>query len=183
MTNDRVMKWDELNILRREAVAFFSKKRKKEDIDHFLDYMDYILCLIYWQGWKDAETVVGIVQKTDGLDDITVNQTIDGKTFRDRVTEDTTPDEAIRLIDTEAHRDYNTGVYDAAATSGKQGIRKRWNTMLDDRVRDPHAYMEGMVVGLDDEFYTYTGDHAKYPGGFGVPDLDINCRCWITLQA
>ena len=53
--------------------------------------------------------------------------------------------------------------------------------MLDDRVRDPHAYMEGLTVGLDDMFYTYTGDGAMYPGGFGVPELDINCRCFITL--
>jgi hypothetical protein len=54
--------------------------------------------------------------------------------------------------------------------------------MKDDRVRDPHVYMEGMTVGLDDEFYTYTGDTTKYPGGFGVPELDINCRCYITLS-
>ena len=64
-----------------------------------------------------------------------------------------------------------------------EDIRKKWNTMNDDLVRDPHAYMQGMVVGLHDAFYIYTGDSAMYPGGFGVPELDINCRCWITLIA
>ena len=178
-----VMEWDELNILRQSAVTFFSQKRKKEEIDRFCDYLEFVLCLVYAYGWKDAEEIVGIVPFKDGFDDKAVNLEIDGKTFRDRIVEDETADEILRLIDTEAHRDYNTGVYDAAKTSGKTGIRKQWHTMKDDRVRDPHAYLEGVVVGLDDEFYTYTGDSALFPGGFGVPDLDINCRCFVTLQA
>ena len=178
-----IMQWDELNILRQEATKFFGTKKKREEIDRFCDYLEFVLCLVYAYGWKDAEEIVGIVPFKDGFDDKAVNHEIDGKTFRDRITEDTTPEEILRLIDTEAHRDYNTGVYDAAEQSGKTGIRKRWNTMLDDRVRDPHAYMEGMLVGLNDEFYTYTGDRTLYPGGFGVPELDINCRCYITLQA
>ena len=176
------MEWDELNILRQDALLFFSKKRKREDIDRFCDYMDFVFCLIYAYGWKDAEEIIGIVPFRDGLDDKAVNRDIDGKTFRDRITEDSTPEEILRIIDTEAHRNYNTGVYDAADVSGIPDIRKRWNTMLDDRVRDPHSYMEGMTVGLNDRFYTYTGDSTLYPGGFGVPELDINCRCWITLD-
>lgn len=176
-----IMQWDELNIIREEAQRFFSEKRKRKDIDRFCDYLEFVLCLVYAYGWRDAEEIVGIVPFRDGLDDKAVDLQIDGKTFRDRITEETTPEEILRLIDTEAHRDYNTGVYDAAVESGIQGIRKRWNTMMDDRVRDPHAYMEGMTVGLDDQFYTYTGDTTLYPGGFGVPELDINCRCYITL--
>ena len=179
--NNPVMQWDELNILRSNAETFFRKKQKRKDIDHFCDYMDFVLCLIYAYGWQDAEKVIGSVQFTAGLDDKAVNLTIDGKTYRDRITEDTTPEEILRIIDTEAHRDYNTGVYDAAKTSGKKGIRKKWHTMLDDRVRDPHSYMEGLTVGLDDRFYTYTGDSTLYPGGFGVPDLDINCRCVVSI--
>lgn len=183
--SDGVLKWDELNIIRRDAEMFFSPKvtRTKEELERFCDYLEFVLCLIYAYGWQDAEEIVGIVPFKNGFDDKTVNLEIDGKTFRDRITEDSTVEEVLRIIDTEAHRDYNTGVYDAADLSGKQGVRKKWNTMLDDRVRDPHAYMQGMVVGLHDEFYTYTGDSTLYPGGFGVPELDINCRCYITLTA
>lgn len=179
-----VMEWDELNILRKNAQDFFSRggQRKKKDLDRFCDYMDWIFCLIYAYGWKDAEEIVGIVPFKDGLDDKAVNHKIDGKTFRDRITEETTPEEILRIIDTEAHRDYNTAVYDAAVASGKS-VSKRWNTMLDNRVRDPHAYMEGMTVGLNDEFYTYGGEHTMFPGGFGVPELDCGCRCFITLIA
>ena len=180
--NNPVMQWDELNIIRNYASEFFSKPRNRKEKERFCDYLDYVLCLIYVYGWKDAEKIVGIIPFVDGLDNKAVNQEIDGKTFRDRVMEDTTPDEVLRLIDTEAHRDYNTAVYDAAKASGKDGIRKRWNTQLDNRVREPHAYMEGLTVGLNDRFYTYTGESALFPGGFGVPELDINCRCYVTLE-
>lgn len=181
--NNPVMQWDELNILRKEAVKFFGKKRKRKEIDHWCDYLEYVLCLVYAYGWKDAEKIVGIVPFKDGLDDTTVNLQIDGKTFRDRVTEDTTPDDILRLIDTEAHRDYNTAVFDAATLSGKKGIRKRWYTMLDDRVRDTHQYLEGMTVGLNDRFYTYDGDSALFPGGFMLAQNNVNCRCIVLLQA
>lgn len=179
-----IANWDRLNIIRQDAVWFFGSERKrdKQQLKRFCDYLEFILCYIYAYGWQDAEEIIGTVPKPDGLDDKAVNLEIDGMTFRDRITADTTVEEALRLIDTEAHRDYNTGVYDAAKVSGKQGLRKRWNTMRDDKVRDPHSYMDGMTVGLDDRFYTYTGDSTLYPGGFGVPELDIGCRCWITLS-
>ena len=178
-----VMQWDELNIIRQEAQKFFSTKRKRKEIDRFCDYLEFVLCLVYAYGWKDAEEIVGIVPFKDGFDDKAVDLAIDGKTFRDRITEDTTPEEILRLIDTEAHRDYNTGVFDAAMESGKKGIRKRYNTMKDDRVRETHDYLEGMVVGLNDRFYTFDGDSALYPGGFMLPENNVNCRCWVTLEA
>ena len=186
--NPNLFNWDELKILRGDAIWFIreakQKKPTKEEIDRFCDYMEFVLCLIYDYGWKDAEQIIGAVSLKDGLDDRSVNAEIDGLNFRERVEkqiDDLSEDGLIRIIDTESHRDYNTGVYDAGKQSGKPNLRKRWNTMMDDEVRDPHAYMEGMTVGLDDLFYTYTGDSTLYPGGFGVPDLDINCRCWVTL--
>lgn len=177
-----IMEWDELNTIRTVAKELFSRKTTEKERKRFCDYLDYVLDLVYLYGWKDAEDILGIVPLVDSLDDKAVNHVIDGKTFRDRITADSTPDDILRIIDTEAHWDYNTGVFDAAVASGIPGIRKRWNTMLDDRVRDPHAYLEGVVVGLNDEFYTYGGESAMYPGGFGVPELDINCRCYVTLQ-
>lgn len=178
-----VMQWDELTILRQEASKFFGTKRKRKDIDRFCDYLEFVLCLVYVYGWRDAEEIVGIVPFKDGFDDKAVNLETDGKTFRDRITDDTTPEEILRLIDTEAHRDYNTGVYDAASESGVQGVRKTWNTMMDDRVRETHDYLEGSEVGLNDRFYTFDGDSALYPGGFLLPQNNVNCRCWITLSA
>ena len=90
-------------------------------------------------------------------------------------------DGILRIIDTEAHRDYNTAIYDAGKESGIQGLKKRWMTMMDGKVRDTHSYLQGMAVGLDDRFYTFDGDSALAPGGFELPENNVNCRCWITL--
>ena len=182
-----ILEWDELNLIRESVPDFvrdYRQNRNPETLRRWCDYLEFVLCLVYAYGWKDAEEIVGIVPIKDGLDDKAVNLDIDGETFRDRVqkqADEDSVDGILRIIDTEAHRDYNTGVYDAAKESGVEGLKKRWNTWMDDKVRDPHAYMEGMTVGLDDEFYTYTGDSALYPGGFGVPDLDINCRCVVSI--
>ena len=185
---ENLMEWDELNIIREtvpETVSEYQKNRNPETLRKFCDYLEFVLCLVYAYGWKDAEEIVGIVPFKDGLDDKTVNLDIDGETFRDRIQtqfEDGSVDGVLRIIDTEAHRDYNTGVYDAGDESGIAGLNKTWRTRLDDKVRDAHAYLEGVKVGLHDAFYTYDGSSALYPGGFGVPELDINCRCSIELS-
>ena len=184
MRND-LAKWDELNLLKEQAVAFFSgnRKRDRKQLERFCDYLEFVLCLAYVYGWRDAEEIVGIVPFPDGLDNITVNLEIKGETFRQRITADTTPEEILRIIDTEAHRDYNTGVFDAADRSGRDGIRKVWYTMMDDRVREQHQYLEGMVVGLHDLFYTDDGDSALFPGDFEKPENNVNCRCSVGLIA
>lgn len=181
----KLMDWDELNIIRKDAVLFFdpSVTRTKEELARFCDYLEFVLCLIYAYGWKDAEEIVGIVPFRDGLDDKAVNLRIEGKTFRDRIMEESTPEEILRIIETEAHRDYNTGVFDAAEESGQEGIRKQYHTMMDGKVRETHDYLEGAIVGLNDRFYTFDGDSALYPGGFTLPENNINCRCWVTLIA
>ena len=179
----KVFQWDELEIMRKSAEQLFATGRKpdKKKVEEFCDALEFVLCLIYAYGWKDAEEIIGIVPMKDRLDDTAVNLEIKGETFRDRITADSTYEEVLRVIDTEAHRDYNTGVYDAAAESGNDGLSKMWVTMNDDRVRDTHEYLEGTVVGLNDRFYTYDGDSALYPGGFDDPRNNVNCRCGISL--
>ena len=185
---ETIMEWDELNIIREtvpETLSEYRRNRNPETLRKFCDYLEFVLCLVYAYGWKDAEEIVGIVPFKDGLDDKCVNLDIDGETFRDRIQtqfDEDSVDGVLRIIDTEAHRDYNTGVYDAGDESGIEGLSKTWRTRLDDKVRDAHFYLEGVKVGLHDRFYTYTGDSALYPGGFGVPELDINCRCSIELS-
>ncbi len=177
-----VFQWDELTIIRQQAVKLFSRELSKAEKEQFCDWLEFVLCLVYGYGWQDAEEVIGAIPFREGLDDKAVNLEINGLTFRDRLMgEEHTPDEVLRLIDTESHRDYNTGVYDAAKASGLSGLRKQWLTMMDDRVRDTHSYLEGMIVGIDDRFYTYDGDSAMYPGGFALPQNNVNCRCGIGL--
>ena len=184
--NDSTMNWDELNLLRSSAYDLLQEYRQNHDrkaVDHWCDYMEFVLCLVYAYGWKDAEEIVGIVPFRDGLDDKAVNLEIDGETYRDRIVQQLDEDSlagVLRIIETEAHRDYNTGVYDAGKESGVE-VRKTWATMMDERVRDTHSYLEGMTVGFDDKFYTYDGDSARFPGDFSLPENNVNCRCGIVL--
>ena len=189
MNNPGLADWDELTIIREDAIRFIrdakQKKPTERDVKEFCDYLEFVLCLIYAYGWKDAEEIIGSVPMKNGLDDKAVNLEIKGETFRDRVRtqiDALSEDGILRIIDTESHRDYNTGVLDAGRASGKT-LMKRWNTMMDNRVREEHAYLEGNTVGIDDLFYTYDGDSALAPGGFGLAENNVNCRCWITLAA
>jgi len=183
-----LFEWDELNLIREEAERIMAlppeERQKKEVRERFCDYLEYVLCLVYAYGWKDAEEIVGIVPFRDGLDDKCVNLEIANKTFRERtddVIQNGTVDELNRIIDTESTRDYNTGVTDAGNESGLPGIKKRWNTMLDWKVRDAHMELEGQEVNLDDQFYVGM-DSAYAPGMFSDPSLNINCRCYLTLR-
>ena len=111
---------------------------------------------------------------------------IDDKDFEDRVREYIASGDAGRLstvISTEYHRDYNAGGDSLAQDyMDKHGVklRKQWNTMLDDRVRETHDYLESKTVEFDGDFYTFDDDHAPYPGQFEKAENNCNCRCWVT---
>ena len=90
------------------------------------------------------------------------------------------------LIDTEQHRVANEGILDGAhdyqRKHPEQTVMKRWATMLDDRVREPHEWLEGSTVPLDAYFYS-DGDRALAPGGFQSAELNVNCRCELDIFA
>lgn len=80
------------------------------------------------------------------------------------------------IVESEFHRVYNTAASDCAEQSGYDTY-KTWLTMLDDKVRDTHSYLEGITIPSDAMFYTYDGDSALYPGGFKSASNNANCRC------
>ena len=94
-------------------------------------------------------------------------------------------DQLTVLIDTEQHRVANEGILDGAHDYQRkhpdQMVMKTWMTMLDDRVREPHEWLEGSTVPLDAYFYT-DGDRALAPGGFQSAALNVNCRCLIDVS-
>lgn len=128
---------------------------------------------------------------------------IAGKDWEQRVSEymddeNGTVDDIIRVVDTDMNRIYNDSVLDVGekanagrvewsnddlpAPDTKDRVMKTWQTMLDNRVRDTHEYLEGMTVPVGRRFYTYDGDSARYPGDFSNPANSINCRCRISLS-
>lgn len=190
--------FDELEILRERLNADFSlppeqrKELKKDRIDEILD----MLIMAYVYGTEDADEELTVTESvvTDEMF-ITIWKEIAGKDWEQRVSEyydepTGTADDIIRVVETDTNRIYNDAVLNVgekvdkrnkAESNGKK-VMKTWNTMLDDRVRDTHEYIESVSVPVDKRFYTFDGDSARYPGDFTDPSNNIGCRCHITLR-
>lgn len=112
---------------------------------------------------------------------------IEGKTFADRIADHVADNDLsglIALVESEYHRVYNAAVQDGATdyvNNGGFGVTKNWYTVKDGKVRETHKYLEGQSVPLEEEFYTYDGDHAPYPGRFTKAENNVNCRCIVKL--
>lgn len=125
-----------------------------------------------------------------------VFKVVAGKNWEQRITEylddeNGTVDDVIRVVDTDMNRIYNDSILnvgeraeDEEPVDGAQKptVMKKWVTMADDRVRDTHDYLEGTSVPVNRRFYTFDGDSAMYPGGFELPQNNINCRCRISIS-
>ena len=120
------------------------------------------------------------------LDDVmnVIDAEVAGKTWRERVRDyfasGGTGADISRIADTETHRIANTAAYRTAKKAG--ATTKTWVTMADERVRDTHSYLELETVGIDEDFYTFDGDHAPAPGLFELPENNINCRCELLFS-
>ncbi|MEY5098710.1 MAG: Marinomonas phage [Pseudomonadota bacterium] len=67
--------------------------------------------------------------------------------------------------------------YGAQAAIARGNVeRKMWLSSRDAFVRDAHSALDGQIVEADKPF-VWEGNEAMYPGDFGKPKLDINCRC------
>lgn len=119
----------------------------------------------------------------------TIYKPVAGETFEERLEkrlrEGTLDTETLkRIMETDYHRCEETGAYNTAIHYGNAtGTTpyKIWRTMKDDRVRDQHWWAEGQMVPIDGLFTMPDGSQAPYPGMFGVPDQDCNCRCWVAF--
>lgn len=202
---DRLMPFDELSVISERIKEDFrltpeQRKAVKEDrMDEILE----LLILSYLYGNEaandmlysriDTETVIEsetdiyrvVPIDTDSMND-SVFRDIAGENWEQRVSdyydsEDGTADDVIRVMDTDSHRIYNDAIEDVGERSEGR-IYKTWRTMSDPRVREPHEYLEGMTIPIDRRFYSYNGQSARYPGDFGTPEMDCNCRCRIELS-
>lgn len=148
-----------------------------------------LLIMAYVFGYDDTNNQLGEYAKPDvNQMKKTIYQKYDGIDFVERarlhlVDED--EDGFLRLAENEYHRVFcdaqNNCSLDIAKYSADP-IDKRWNTQLDKRVRDTHAYLQSMTVPVGSDFYTYDGDHAPSPGGFSDPENNIGCRCYLTFH-
>lgn len=158
------------------------KGEEEEDIiDELLD-----LCLLAYAQGNEVTNENLSSNYEPSLDEVmkTVDAEVAGKTWRDRVEDyfvsGGSVDDIVRIAETETHRIANTAAITAARRAGARF--KTWATMLDDRVRETHDYLEGETVPIDEDFYTYDGDHAAAPGLFELAENNVNCRCELLFS-
>lgn len=184
-----LLPFDELNRfeagVREKYFNADGRIKSREAYEDMLDEMFDLFLLSYANGVTATNESLSSNYSPD-LDKVmlTVDMKVAGKTWRQRMQEyfdnGGTADDVIRIAETESHRDANAGAHAAAKASG--ATMKVWHTMMDDRVRDSHWWLEGVSAPIDGEFYNWKGEKTLYPGQWGIAEEDINCRCWLTYK-
>lgn len=188
-----ILPFDELNILKEKLRARFPSGKLVNDdgniviqeendvIDELLDL--FLLAYAHGNAITNANLSSGWMPPVDEVMKV-VDAKVAGKTWRERVKEyfasGGSVDDLVRIAETETHRDANTAALDTARKAGAKS--KTWMTMMDDKVRDTHDYLLGQTVGIDEDFYTYDGDHASAPGLFELAENNVNCRCELIFS-
>lgn len=182
-----ILPFDELNAFKtRLSGHFFNGRiRSTDDVEDIIDEMLDLYLLAIANGVNEVNGQFGTNIQLSALEiEQIAYQKIDGATWEDRVwtwyeTGGTEADIA-RIAETEAHRDGNAAAFDTAVKAGAK--EKTWVCMMLPTSRDTHIYLNGTTIGINDEFYTFAGNHAMYPGQFGVAEEDVNCLCQISFK-
>ena len=177
--------FDEINMLIKasyhEAEDFEENRRNVTE--------DLYSCL--WVAYaKGIDAVSDMLDFTILLDDDrrerVIYQEIDGMDFTDRIVEHLAQNDVsglVTLAQSEYHRVFNSAMADGAEfVALSRVVTKTWVTVGDEKVRDTHAYLEGLEIPIEEEFYTYDGDSALFPGGFAFAENNANCRCILKYR-
>ena len=179
---------DELNVLTEASYKLADDKNLTSRANQVVDDVLSFLIHAYTLGMEHASMMLAYELSVD-VDKMreAIYKMIEGKTFVDRVIDHILADDlsGLRvLVESEFHRVYNAAVLHGGqefVDNGNFGVTKNWYTVKDDRVRETHKYLEGESIPLEEEFFTFDGDHAPYPGGFTRAENNVNCRCIVQL--
>ena len=88
------------------------------------------------------------------------------------------------IVRTEGHRIQQASAEDARQAAKTRGcdVVRQWDSTLDGDTRSTHRRLDGKIVELD-EYFELDGKKARYPGDFGKPEEDCNCRCVALTRA
>lgn len=91
---------------------------------------------------------------------------------------------AKRIVRTEGHRIQQESAEDARQVAKSKGadVLKQWDASLDGATRPIHRQLDGQIRETDEPFEA-GGYKVMYPGGFGHPSQDCNCRCVALTRA
>ena len=193
MINRYLLAFDEIN----KMTAISYTVSRDEDFLTRVEQITSDILSILIQAYKQGITNVGIMLSYDAeveLDSMrdAIYAVIDGKTFEDRIYDHVVEDDLSglqTLVESEYHRVYCLGCDDGAKQfvddddALSSDVIKTWNAIIDAVTRDTHRYLDGTSVDLQDEFYTFDGDHAPCPGCFQKASNNVNCRCWLTYKS
>ena len=84
----------------------------------------------------------------------------------------------LRIAHTEMHRTRQQAKLDSMEEGAKAGVvvKKMWVATVDDRTRDSHQELDGVTIGINEDFEGEEGS-GPAPGMMGSAEEDINCRC------
>lgn len=90
----------------------------------------------------------------------------------------------MRIVRTESGRIHSEATNDSIKAAKERGadIVKQWDSTLDGKTRPLHRQLDGKYCEVDEPFEV-SGMKVMYPGGFGMPSEDCNCRCRIVSRA
>ena len=185
-----ILPFDELNNIQEQLEEWsFSvdgedgKTKRRFDADACVDIVLDALIMAYVYGVDYANETFGTsIPPTQQAMKETIYKKVADKDFEQRVreyAEEGRLPEMMRVVETDMTRVFNEGSMSTAKQAGAK--TKTWLTMMDDKVRDTHSYLEGTTVPVDAEFYTFDGDHASAPGGFMMAENNANCRCILSF--
>ena len=88
------------------------------------------------------------------------------------------------IVRTEGHRIQQQSADDARNAAKGQGCQvvKQWDAVLDGNTRTDHRILDGQIREVGEPF-EIDGKKAQYPGAFGRPEEDCNCRCVALTRA
>lgn len=91
----------------------------------------------------------------------------------------------LNIARTEGHRIQQEATYNLQMRAKEKGAKifKQWDSTLDRKTRPTHRELDGQMIGVNDYFHSSGGGKALYPGGFGDPKEDCNCRCCLVQVA
>jgi uncharacterized protein with gpF-like domain len=128
------------------------------------------------QGFRQGESYPKMAKRLMGIFD---------KSFND----------LLRIVRTEGTRTANEANNDLINDAQDMGIeiKKIWQAADDDRTRSAHVALDGIAADENGVFtipsyqvakgeINYAGKQTEYPGGFGEPGLDIQCRCTMLTE-
>ena len=180
-----ILPMDEINALEEKLKPHFEDDGKgriksRQDAEEIIDELLDLFLLSYAMGVDS----IGVEPPPLDMVNDTLYKRIKGKTWEERVWDyydnGGTLYDIARIASTEAHRDANEAAYDTAVRAGAKS--KTWHCMMLPTSRDEHVWLDGVNAPIDGYFYDSTGARTQYPGQWGIPELDINCLCWLTYE-